>query len=72
MPPQGGSPDRSHVEVKIESYLPDPSKVFVEAIFLWPDPQPAGTTLNAGDRLMEADKYILDQVQAFILEGQNA
>jgi hypothetical protein len=67
MPPQPGDIEPSQVEVKIESYLQDPKKVFVETQFMWPNPSPPGSPFNAADRLHEVNNFITDQVHAFLM-----
>jgi hypothetical protein len=71
MPPQPGDADPAQVELKIESFLRDTSKIFVETQFVWPEPQPPGTPFNPTDRLDAVDQYILNQVAAFLMEGES-
>jgi len=59
----------AQIEVKIESYLADTSKVFVETQFTWPQPTPPGVSFDPRDRLLEVEDYIKNQVLAFILGG---
>ena len=68
MPPQAGDPEPTQIEVKIESFLQDAKKIFIETRFLWPESKPAGTPLAATARLDQANAYILNQVQAFMTD----
>jgi hypothetical protein len=71
MPPQLGDPDSAQIELKIESWLRDPKKIFVEVQFLWHQPKPAGTDFAPADRLNRADDYIKRQVHAFMMKGES-
>jgi len=68
MPPKPGCP--TQVEVKIESYLVDTSKIFIETQFAWPEPMPPGTPFSPRERLLEANEYIEQHVIPFILGEQ--
>lgn len=67
MPPQPSDP--AQVEVKIESYLIDTRKMYVETQFVWSKPMPPGASFDPRDRLTEVDAYITDQVHSFIQGG---
>ncbi|HKZ82643.1 MAG TPA: hypothetical protein VJ793_03185 [Anaerolineae bacterium] len=69
MPPVAGEPRPVQIEVKIESFLRDTKKMFVETQFTWPSPMPAGTTFDPAFRLHQVDDYIEQQVLSFILGG---
>jgi hypothetical protein len=65
IPPQ---PDRpAQIEVKIESYLRDPSKIFAETQFTWPQPTPPGESFDPRKRLTEVEDYAKNQVLSFIM-----
>lgn len=64
MPPQPGKP--AQVEVKIESYLKDTGKLFVETQFAWHEPMPPGAPLDPRERLLEVNNYVENQVLAFM------
>ena len=68
MPPQPNDPKPVQIEVKIESFLRDTKKIFVETQFTWPQSMPPGEPFDPGARLRQVDKYIEDQVLAFISE----
>jgi hypothetical protein len=55
--------DPVQIEIKIESYLLDTKKIFVETIFNWF----AQTPLNPRDRINSMDAYVKDCVHRFIL-----
>ena len=61
MPPEEG--ESAQVEVKIESFLKDTSKVFVEVQFVWPSPE---QSLDPRGPLTEADDFITNQVYSFM------
>lgn len=64
MPPQQDNP--AQVEVKIESYLRDTGKLFVETQFAWHEPMPPGAPLDPRERLLEVNNYVENQVLAFM------
>ena len=64
MPPQPGKP--AQVEVKIESYLKDTGKLFVETQFTWHAPMPPGAPFDPRERLLEVNNYVENQVLAFM------
>jgi len=57
MPPQQGDKPPVQVEVKVESFLRDSGKVFVETQFTWPQPMPRGKGLDPAARLKILDDY---------------
>lgn len=65
--PTPGDPDPAMIELKIESFLNDTSKLFVETQFTWPNPSLPGTPFNVSDRLFGMNQFIEKQVHAFIL-----
>jgi hypothetical protein len=65
MPPHGDKP--AQIEVKIESYLRDTTKFFVETQFTWPFPTPPGESFRPREYLVEVDNYANKQVLAFML-----
>jgi hypothetical protein len=66
MPPQPGDDNPAQIEVKIESYLRDTSKLFVETQFTWPTPSPPDVSFAPRDRLCEVNDYATNQVLSFI------
>jgi hypothetical protein len=63
---------KDHVEVKIESFLGDPEKIFIETMFLWPDPFIVNTAdgFNSTGRLKELEKYATHEVCDFLLKDK--
>lgn len=58
--------EEPHVtEIKIESFLRDTSKLFVETQFKWETP-PRNWTFNPMERITEVNEYIENQVMNFI------
>ncbi len=69
MPPLSGEPQPVQIEVKIESFLRDTKKIFVETQFVWLVPSAPGTQFDPVSRLRRVDDYVEHQVLAFILGG---
>jgi hypothetical protein len=70
MPPLPGEERPCQIELKIESYLRDTKKIFVDTQFSWP-------TVNSGPmdppaRLKIVDEYVENHVIPFILGRSNA
>jgi hypothetical protein len=59
------------IEVKIESFLSDTTKIFVETQFVWLMPTSPGTPFTARERLLEMNSYMENQVRAFIAGGDS-
>ena len=70
MPPQPGDPEPTQVEVKIESFLRDTKKIFIETQFTWPAPKPPGSDFASAARLNQANEYIENQVHAFMIKDE--
>ena len=60
--------DEPQIEVKIESYLRDSSKFFIETQFSWSQPAQPGEDLQPGQRLRKLNRYVEEKVLAFIKE----
>ncbi|MHB8627080.1 MAG: hypothetical protein ACYDBJ_06915 [Aggregatilineales bacterium] len=58
--------DPTHIEVKIESYLQDTTKIFIETQFVWPKPLLLENALNLGERLQKMNEFIQHQIYKFI------
>ncbi len=54
------------IEVKIESFLLDTTKIFVETQFTWPIPPVPQAPFNVRERLEKMNSYIETHVQPFI------
>src|SRR5574341_249480 len=61
----------AQIEVKVESFLSDTTKVFVETQFTWPIPAAPGTSFNVCERIESMDSYIEAHVQPFISGEKN-
>lgn len=63
-----GEPDEStpQVEVKIESFLQDPKKLFVDVAMTWPNPGVQPSELDPGVMLKETEDFATNQVVGFI------
>lgn len=59
--------DPVQIEVKIESFLQDTKKIFVETIFNWF----AETGINPNERINSMDQFVKDHVYEFILGESN-
>ncbi|EKR65144.1 MULTISPECIES: hypothetical protein [Leptospira] len=58
LPPLNSQDPEDHgIEIKIESFFPDPRKVFIEAIFLWGTPRMISEKWNASDRIQKVIQY---------------
>jgi len=55
------------IEVKIESFLNDIRKIFLETQFTWNRPQPPGSPLDPGKRLEALDDFIQNEVVRFVM-----
>ena len=69
MPPTSNDPGEPLIEVKIESFLNDTHKLFLEAQVTWNRPQPPGTALDPENRLTFVDNFLQNEVVRFIMEG---
>lgn len=69
MPPTPGEQEPKQIEIKIESFLKDTKKMFVETQFTWPQPSPAGAPMDPASKLKAVDDYVENQVESFILGG---
>jgi len=66
MDPKAGEDDPVQIEIKIESFLRDTTKIFVETQFNWLRPTEPGTPFNAHERLTLMNSYIGNQVNSFL------
>ncbi len=69
MPPDENAGKPANIEVKIESYLEDSTRIYVDVLFGWPQPMGPGTELDPGPLLTEANEYADREVVDFILGG---
>jgi hypothetical protein len=66
MDPLPGESEPVQIEVKIESFLTDPSKIFIETQFTWRNVTNQPVPFNVRDRLKLMDDYIRNPIRAFI------
>lgn len=69
MPAKAGDLELIETELKVEAYLKNTKKIWVETIFRWHQPMPPGTPLNPRKRLEEVNDYVEGQVISFITGG---
>ncbi len=70
MPPQPNN--LTQVEVKVESFLRDTSKIYIDVQFFWLEPGVAGQSIDPRAPLLEADEFIKARVHSFMKGEQNA
>jgi len=58
--------DPSQIEVKVESYLNDTNKIFVEIQTRWQNSQPS-SSFDINGRIQEANSFLTNKVHKFIL-----
>lgn len=68
MDPRQDDEQPAQIEVKIESYLRDTSKIFVETVFTWTKPTDQGEGFDVRARLEQIYEYIENQVTDFLSE----
>lgn len=61
----------AQIEVKVESFLSDTTKIFVETQFTWPIPAAPGTSFNVRERIEKMNSYIQAHVQPFVSGEKN-
>jgi hypothetical protein len=66
---EGSQGQVKQVEVKIESFLRDTKKIFVETQFTWPQPSTPGAPFDPSGRLRQVDSYVENEVVSFLLGG---
>lgn len=69
MPAQPNEPEPVQIEVKIESFLRNTRKIYVETQFKWTHPTAPGEPLNPASRLEQVDKYIEGEILSFMMGG---
>jgi len=67
VPPKPDDSEPVEIQLRIESFLQDTKKIWVETIFKWVQPMPPGTLLDPGRRLNQVERYIEESVIPFIL-----
>ena len=69
VPPNPDDLEPVEIELRIESFMQDTKKIWVETIFKWLQPMPPDTPLDAKSRLNRVDKYIEENVIPFVMRG---
>ena len=69
MPPLPDEVEPLQIEVKIESFLRDTKKLFVETQFAWPAPTSPGAPFDPAGKLKQLDDYIEHVVTSFLVGG---
>jgi hypothetical protein len=54
------------IDIKVESFLMDTTKIFVETQFNWPIPTNPGTPFNVRERLSQMNSYIEKEINSFL------
>jgi len=67
--PKVGDPNPIRIEVKIESFIDNTKKIFIETLFFYFQP-PQGSEFNITQRIKETDQYVTNQVYNFF-KGEN-
>jgi hypothetical protein len=69
MPPHTGQAEPLEIELRIESFLKDTKKLWVETQFKWPQPMPPGAPLDPARRLKQINDYVDNEVCSFMSRG---
>jgi len=69
IPPLAGDTEPVQIELKIESYLRDSQRLWVETIFKWPQPRAVQERMDPGAQLRQADRYVEECVVKFMMGG---
>jgi hypothetical protein len=72
MPPLKEDTEPVQIEIKIESFLREPKKMFVETFFLWPQPRllAENTGFDVEARLKSVEKYATTNLCDFIAQSE--
>lgn len=66
----GQTPDQEMREVKIESFLSDTRKIFIETQFVWGNQGAVGNEFATARRFDDVDRYVKDTLVPFMTGGQ--
>lgn len=71
MPPVKDDEEPLQIEVKIESFLRESKKMFIETLLLWPKPRllPPDARFDPELRLKSVEDYAVTKVCDFILQA---
>lgn len=72
MPAIKGEIEPVHIEIKIESFFQESEKMFIETLFLWPQPRllSKNKRFDPEIRLTKVEKYAMSEVWNFILQPE--
>jgi hypothetical protein len=74
MPPYASAgQEPCSIEIRMESFLREPKKLFVETIFVWPRPRllRKDENFDPKDRLETVEKYAAEEVWAFLVQRKS-
>ena len=69
MPKIDSDPSKPVIEVKVESFLQDTHKIYLDVSCNWPTPQQPDFALDPVNRINYVDDFIQKQVMDFVLGG---
>lgn len=70
IPPLVSDPQPVEIELKIESFLRDTHKIWIETVFKWPQARSPHERMEPASQLRLVDKYIEERVIKFMTEGR--
>jgi hypothetical protein len=72
MPPIKEPSEPVQIEIKIESFLQESEKMFIETVFVWPQPLllPKNKKFDPEIRLKKVEKYAINEVYEFIVQPE--
>jgi len=72
MPPTKEDTEPVQIELKIESFFQESQKMFIETLFVWPQPRllPKDKKFDPGFRLQRVEKYAINEVCNFVLRPE--
>jgi hypothetical protein len=68
----GTQQSRENIEIKIESYLEEQTKIYIETVFTWPTSRVASKAEDFGptELLRSVEKYATNEVCDFLLKRE--
>ena len=74
MPPIKGDVEPVQIELKIESFLREPNKMYIEIMFVWPQPRllRPEQKFDPEFRLKKVEKYAIREVWEFLTKSDSA
>ena len=70
MPPTPEDTEPVQIEIKIESFFQESKKMFIETLFVWPQPRllPSDKKFDPRFRLKRVEKYAISEICDFLLK----